>query len=287
MDRRPDRSCHRPCQLARGVADLVEASASHMTLVEGRLEDHVAVVTLNRPDVLNAISGEVANELAGALLQAGANPEAWVVVLAAAGEKAFCVGADLKERNQLDDAGWMHHRILVRAMFDSLRALPQPTVASVFGYALGGGFELALNCDLIVASRDAVLGLPEVTVGIVPGGGGTQLLGRRVGLGRAKELIFTGRRVSGEEAFEMGLVNRAVEPEALGSATMELAREICRASPVAVREAKAAIDRGFGMPLADAIELEDLAWRRNVASNDRREGVSAWSEKRDPKWQGR
>src|SRR5438105_10572059 len=125
---------------------------------------------------MNAISGEVANELAGALLQAGAAPEAWVVVLAAAGEKAFCVGADLKERNRLDDAGWLQNRVLMRGLFDSLRALPQPTIASVFGFALGGGFELALGCDLIVASDDAVFGLPEVHVGIVPGGGATQLL---------------------------------------------------------------------------------------------------------------
>lgn len=258
-----------------------------MGFAEVSLDGHVAVVRLNRPEALNAISGEVANEVAGGLLQAAANPDAWVVVLAAAGDKAFCVGADLKERHKLDDAGWMRNRILVRAMFDSLRALPQPTIASVFGYALGGGFELALNCDLIVASRDAVFGLPEVTVGIVPGGGGTQLLARKVGLGRAKELILTGRRISGEEAFDMGLVTRLAERDGLERATMELAGEICKVSPVAVREAKAAIDRGFGMPLADAIELEDLAWRRNVASDDRREGVAAFNEKRDPKWQGR
>jgi enoyl-CoA hydratase/carnithine racemase len=144
-----------------------------------------------------------------------------------------------------------------------------------------------LNCDLIVAARDAVFGLPEVTVGIVPGGGGTQLLARKAGLGRAKELIFTGRRISGEEAFDIGLVTRAVEREALESATLELAGEICKASPIAVREAKAAIDRGFGMALADAIELEDLAWRRNAASDDRHEGVAAFNEKREPKWQGR
>jgi len=258
-----------------------------MTLVALSSQDHVATVRLDRSEALNAISGEMANEVAGALLQAAANPSTWVIVLAAAGEKAFCVGADLKEREKLDDAGWMRNRILMRAMFDSLRALPQPTIASVFGYALGGGFELVLNCDLVVATHDATFGLPEVTVGIVPGGGGTQLLARKAGLGRAKDLIFTGRRISGEEAFEMGLVTRLVDRDALESATMELAREICRASPVAVREAKAAIDRGFGLPLADGIELEDLAWRRNVASDDRREGVAAFNEKRDPTWQGR
>jgi enoyl-CoA hydratase/carnithine racemase len=175
----------------------------------------------------------------------------------------------------------------MRAMFDTLRSLPQPTIASVFGYALGGGFELALNCDLVVASHDAVFGLPEVTVGIVPGGGGTQLLARKVGVARAKDLVFTGRRISGEEAFEIGLVARLVERGALDAATAELAREICRSSPVSVREAKQAIDRGVGVSIEDGIELEDLAWRRAVASEDRREGIAAFNEKRDPQWKGR
>jgi enoyl-CoA hydratase/carnithine racemase len=258
-----------------------------MNVVEVGIEGHVATVRLNRPEALNAISGEVANEMAGALLRAAADPAAWVVVLAAAGEKAFCVGADLKERNQLDDAGWMQNRLLMRAMFDTLRSLPQPTIASVFGYALGGGFELALNCDLVVATDDAVFGLPEVTVGIVPGGGGTQLLPRKVGVARAKELVFTGRRISGPEAFDMGLVTRVVEREALDRATGELAREICRSSPISLREAKQAVDRGFGMSLENAIELEDLAWRRAVTSEDRREGIAAFNEKRDPQWKGR
>jgi enoyl-CoA hydratase/carnithine racemase len=256
-------------------------------LVQIGLEDHVATVRLNRPEALNAISGELADELAGGLLQAAADPAAWVVVLAAAGEKAFCVGADLKERNRLDDAGWMRNRLLMRAMFDSLRSLPQPTIASVFGYALGGGFELALNCDLIVAREDAVFGLPEVTVGIVPGGGGTQLLPRKIGVARAKELVFIGRRISGMEAFNMGLVARVAHGEDLEKATTELAREICRSSPISVREAKRAIDRGTGVSVDDAIELEDLAWRRTVASEDRHEGIAAFNEKRDPQWKGR
>jgi enoyl-CoA hydratase/carnithine racemase len=258
-----------------------------LSLAQIRIDGHVAVVTLNRPEALNAISGEVADFLAGSLLQAAADPNAWVVVLAAAGDRAFCVGADLKERNLLDDAGWMRNRVLTRGLFDSLRALPQPTIASVFGYALGGGFELALNCDLIVAAEDAEFGLPEVRVGIVPGGGGTQALARRLGPARAKDLIFTGRRFGAEEARDLGLVSRVVARDALEEATMELAREICRSSPVAVREAKLAIDRGQGVTVEDGIELEDLAWRRAVASQDRREGIAAFNEKRDPQWRGR
>jgi enoyl-CoA hydratase/carnithine racemase len=258
-----------------------------LSLAQIRIDGHVAVVTLNRPEAMNAISGEVADFLAGSLLQAAADPNAWVVVLTAAGDKAFCVGADLKERNLLDDAGWMRNRVLMRGLFDSLRALPQPTIASVFGFALGGGFELALGCDLIVAADDAQFGLPEVRVGIVPGGGGTQALARRLGPARAKELIFTGRRIGAKEARDLGLVARVVERGALETATMELAREICGSSPVAVREAKLAIDRGLDVTVDDGIELEDLAWRRAVASQDRREGIAAFNEKRDPQWRGR
>jgi enoyl-CoA hydratase/carnithine racemase len=258
-----------------------------LSLTQIRIDGHVAVVTLNRPEAMNAISGEVADVLAGSLLQAAADPNAWVVILAAAGDRAFCVGADLKERNTLDDAGWLRNRILMRGLFDSLRALPQPTIASAFGYALGGGFELALNCDLIVAADDAVFGLPEVRVGIVPGGGGTQALVRRLGPTRAKDLVFTGRRISAEEAHDLGLVARVVERGALESATMELAREICASSPVAVREAKLAIDRGLDVAMEDGIELEDLAWRRAVASQDRKEGIAAFNEKREPRWRGR
>jgi enoyl-CoA hydratase/carnithine racemase len=258
-----------------------------MAFAEVRLDGHVATVTLNRPEALNAISMQVADELSGALLRAAADPEAWVVVLAAAGERAFCVGADLKERGALDDAGWMRNRAFTRALFDTVRSVPQPTIASVFGYALGGGFELALGCDLIVASEDAVFGLPETGVGIVPGGGGTQLLARRVGVARAKEVILARRRLSAREALEWGVVARVVERPALEAATLDLAREICGTAPVAAREAKAAIDRGLGMGIEDAIEIEDLAWRRAVASEDRREGIAAFNEKREPRWRGR
>jgi enoyl-CoA hydratase/carnithine racemase len=258
-----------------------------VSLVDVRTDGHVATVTLNRPDSLNAVSGEMADLLAGTLLQAAARPEVWVVILAASGSRAFCVGADLKERNRLDDAGWLRNRLLMRGMFDSLRAMPQPTVASVFGHALGGGFELALSCDLIVASQDAVFGLPEVRVGILPGGGGTQLLARKVGMARAKDLVLTSRRIGAEEAHAAGLVARVVPRADLERATWEVAYELCRAAPVSAREAKRAIERGLDLPLDDAIELEELGWRRTVASEDRREGIAAFNEKRDPEWKGR
>ena len=258
-----------------------------MSLVDVALDGHVATVTLSRPEALNALSGEMADEVGGAFLQAAARPDTWVIVLAAAGSKAFCVGADLKERNELDDRGWHRNRIFMKGMFEAIRAVPQPTIASVFGYALGGGCELALSCDLVVASDDAVFVLPEVRVGIVPGGGGTQLLARRVGVARAKELILTGRRVTAEVAHEWGMVTTVVPRDGLAAATSELAGELCRSSPVGVREAKFAIDRGLEVPLQQGLELEELAWRRAVASDDRAEGIAAFNEKRDPDWKGR
>ncbi len=245
------------------------------------------MVTLSRPEALNAISGQVADQLAGAFVSAAADPAAWVVVLAAAGEKAFCVGADLKERSRLDDRGWTRNRVLMKGLFEAIRSAPQPTIASVFGYALGGGFELALSCDLIVASEDAVFGLPEVRVGILPGGGGTQLLARAIGPARAKHMVFTGKRIHAEEAHDLGLVARVVPRAELGAATLELAEEICRSAPVAVREAKRAIDRGAEVPLEHGIEIEDQAWRKAVGSEDRPEGIAAFNEKRDPQWKGR
>jgi enoyl-CoA hydratase/carnithine racemase len=258
-----------------------------MASVRIRRAGHVAVVTLARPEALNAISGSVANDLAGAVLTAAADPDTWVMILEADGDRAFCVGADLKERNALDDAGWLRNRVLMRSMFDSIRAVPQPTIASVFGFALGGGFELALSCDLIVASHDAVFGLPETRVGIIPGGGATQLLARRIGVARAKEMIFAGRRMGAEHAHEVGLVQRVVSREGLAETTMALALEICTNAPLGVLQAKAAIDRGLEVPLQQGIELEDLGWRRAVASEDRREGIAAFNQKREPRWTGR
>ena len=258
-----------------------------MSLVELSGRDHVTTVTLNRPEALNALSGGMCDELAGAVLQAAADPNCWVVVLHANGDKAFCVGADLKERSQLDDAGWMRNRVQIRALFESLRAVPQPTIASVFGFALGGGCELALSCDFIVCSDDAVFGLPEVRVGIIPGGGGTQLAARRLGPTKAKELILTGRRIGAAEAREIGLAGTVVAADKLHEATDALADELCASAPIGVREAKRAIDVGSALSLQEGIDIEELGWRKAVASEDRHEGIAAFVEKRDPNWKGR
>jgi enoyl-CoA hydratase/carnithine racemase len=257
------------------------------TMVTLETDGPVALVTLNRPEALNAISGSFADQLTAAFREVGSRPDLWVMVLRAAGDRGFCVGADLKERATFSLEDFHVNRKQVRGMFHALRSLPQPTIASVFGFALGGGFELALSCDLVVAAEDAIFGLPEARVGLVPAGGGTQLLPRLVGPARAKELIFTGRRFGAEEARSMGLIARVVARDDLDAATVALAFDICGSSPVAVREAKRAIDATLGTSLEEGIEIEHAAWEQVRGSGDRAEGIAAFNEKREPRWGNR
>lgn len=256
-------------------------------LVATRIEGRVAVVTLNRPGQMNAISGALADRLTAALREVGGDPDVWVVVLTAAGDRAFCVGADLKERLAFNLEDFHSNRVSMRAMFAALRGLPQPSIASAFGFALGGGFELVLSCDLALAARDTIFGLPETKVGLIPAGGATQLLTLVVGPRAAKEWIFTGRRFDAQRAHALGLVTEVVERAELGRATMALADEICTSSPVAVRESKSAIDAAFGAPLVDGLEVENEAWRRTVQSEDRAEGIAAFNAKREARWRNR
>src|SRR3954467_3460564 len=179
-----------------------------MATVELKVRESVAEIQLSRPEALNAISSELARELIAITATVAADSNVHAVVLTAAGDRAFCVGADLKERNAMNDADFRAQRILFRAAFGGVLNLPQPTVAAVHGFALGGGSELALSCDLVVADETAVMGLPEVTIGLVPGGGGTQLALRRLGPGRAADVVLTGRRISAVEAHQLGLVDR-------------------------------------------------------------------------------
>ncbi|MGH8894263.1 MAG: enoyl-CoA hydratase/isomerase family protein, partial [Actinomycetes bacterium] len=183
-------------------------SYDHVTL-RGH-DGHVVELVLDRPEAHNALSTAMARDIAAATAALAADDGVRAVVVSSASDKAFCVGADLKERNTFSDADLMAQRPHFRAAFGGILELPVPTVAAVHGFALGGGLELALSCDLIVADETAVLGLPEVTVGVIPGGGGTQLLPRRVGSSRAADLVFTGRRLDADEAERIGLVDRLV-----------------------------------------------------------------------------
>ena len=207
-------------------------------------------------------------------------------MLSAAGERAFCAGADLKERAGMTDEELMRQRHVFRAAFGAVLGLPQPAIAAVHGFALGGGTELALSCDLIVADSTAVFGLPEVTVGLVPGGGGTQLALRRLGPGRAADLVLTGRRVGAEEAERIGLADRRVPLGDDRRMALDLAAQITANSPVAVRAAKRALRHGWGVSLEAGLDIEDAAWRTAALSADRREGIAAFAAKRPPAWPG-
>ncbi|MHB9859496.1 enoyl-CoA hydratase/isomerase family protein [Streptomyces sp. YIM S03343] len=249
-------------------------------------DGHVAELVLDRPKAMNAVSTEMAISIAGACAALGADRDVRVVVLTSSHERAFCVGADLKERNALTDAELVRQRPVARGAYTGVLELPQPTVAAVHGFALGGGFELALACDLIVADGTAVVGLPEVSVGVIPGGGGTQLLPRRVGAARAAELVFTARRVAAAEARELGLVDELVEEGRDREEALALAARIAANSPVGLRAAKRALRLGHGLDLRAGLEVEDAAWRSVAFSGDRAEGVAAFNEKRRPVWPG-
>jgi enoyl-CoA hydratase/carnithine racemase len=263
------------------VADVESTGAQPDVFV--RSHGYVAELVLNRTSAHNALSTQLSVDITEAL--SGMVDDGFrAVVVTSQSTVAFCVGADLKERGRLDDAGFRAQRTRFRNMFAAFLTLPIPIVAAVHGFALGGGYEMALCCDLVVADDTAVVGLPEVTLGIVPGGGGTQLVARRAGYATGADLVFTGRRVPVDEAYRLRLVDRLVPAGTARAAALDLAGMIAANSPVAVRNAKHALRRGQDLDLAEGLAVEDTAWRNAIFSADRVEGVRAFLEKRPPVW---
>ncbi len=248
---------------------------------------HVAELVLDRPEAMNAVSTAMAHALGRATVLLADDPDVRAVVVTSSHPKAFCVGADLKERNSLTDEELRAQRPLAQAAYRGVLDLPVPAVAAVDGYALGGGFEIALSCDLVVCGEGAVVGLPEVSVGVIPGGGGTQLLTRRVGWSRAARMVFTAQRFTAEEACALGAVDEVVPAGSARDRALELAAVIAANSPVGVRNAKAAMRQGFDTDLASGLRIEDERWAATAFSADRAEGVAAFNEKRRPSWPGR
>lgn len=245
---------------------------------------HVALVVLDRPSSLNAISTEFSAQIASAMHTLAADSRVRAVVLASSSVRAFCVGADLKERQTMDEDQLMAHRDVSVEAYRSVLSLPMPAIAAVEGHALGGGLELALACDLIVAGAQAILALPEVSVGLIPGGGGTQLLVRKVGWSRAAYMVLTAAKVEASQAHSWGLVTDVVSAGLARERALEMALRISDNSPNAVRHAKAAMREGADTDLADALACEDAHWRVVAQSKDRREGILAFNEKRRPIW---
>jgi enoyl-CoA hydratase len=246
------------------------------------------VVTLNRPDVRNAINTQMGRDMLDLWTRLTTDPaDIRCVVLTGAGDRAFCSGGDLKERNGMTRAAWQAQHEIFERSYWTLMDLPIPVIAAVNGHAYAGGLETLLACDFAYAVRTARFALTEVTIGIMPGGGGTQNLPRAVGERRAKEIILTGRPFTADEAYQWGILNRVCEPGELMPATMETARTIAGNAPLSVRQAKTSIRYGSQMELKTAFRFEVEAYNRLIDTEDRIEGIRAFNEKRKPEFRGR
>jgi len=257
------------------------------TLIVDTVAPHVLLVTLNRPEASNAFNTQMANDLVELFETISMdNRDHRVIILTGAGDRAFCAGGDLKERNGMSNDAWFAQHLVYERMSRAILGCPLPLIGAINGYAFGGGSELTACCDFAFASTNAHFAQTEVKLGIIPGAGGTQLLTRAVGERRAKELILSGRIFSADEAHEWGLINDVLPPVELMPHVTSVAEGIAANAPIAVRQAKQAISRGQDMGLAAGLALEIECYNRTVTTADRREGVSAFNEKRKPKFIG-
>ena len=250
-------------------------------------QEHTVLLTLNRPEVVNAMNTQMGIDLLDAFLDLGSRPnDQRCIVLTGAG-RVFCGGGDLKQRNGMTDQQWHDQHYIfehaIRAMIDC----PVPIIAAVNGAAYAGGMEMSLCCDFIYASETARFALTEVTLGIMPGAGGTQNLPRAVGARRAKEILLTGKPFTVQQAFEWGMVNRICKPENLMAEALETAAVIAANAPISTRQIKQSVNMGSGMDLRSAMMFEIEAYNRMVPTDDRREGILAFNEKRKPVYKGR
>jgi enoyl-CoA hydratase/carnithine racemase len=248
---------------------------------------NIGYITLNRPDDLNAFNYEALTALGNIIEEVQLNPKEIRVVIVKANGRAFCAGADLKERRTLNEQQVRRNVKKIRDVFSTLERLPQPSIAAINGFAFGGGFELALSCDFRYAVREAKMGLTEVSLGIIPGAGGTQRLPRLIGPAKAKELVLTARRITAEEAYQMGILNGLADnQEELLSLCEKLAEEITANAPLAVYQAKYAIDKGLGVDLQTGLDIESKAYEVIIPTKDRVEALKAFQEKRKPQFLG-
>lgn len=249
--------------------------------------DTTLILTLNRPSAMNSLNGPILDALDAAFRQAHRDSSVRVVILTGSGDRAFCAGADLKERGSMseDEVAWRIERY--REVFGRIARLSKPVICAINGYAFGGGLELAMACDLRLVARETKVGLTELGLGIIPGAGGTQRLPRLVGAAKAKELMFTAARLTGEEAAELGIANRCVDLAQLRDASLEMAQQIAQSAPIALAQAKAAVDRGLEVDLETGLDIEAQCYAVTVPTEDRLEGLAAFREKRDPEWSGK
>ena len=257
-----------------------------MALIDYKKEGRIAIFTINRPEVLNAINVPASRELHEAMIDFRDDPELWVGIITGAGDKAFCAGADIKDMLPFMKEHLPDERAMPATPMRGLE-LWKPLIAAINGEALGGGLELALACDIRIASKKARLGLPEVTLGLIPGWGGTQRLPRMVPWCKAAELVLTGRPIDAQEAYRIGLVNAVVPPEAVMPTAREWAEVICQAGPLAVRAAKEAMIRGSSLTLEDGLRLENALEAYVMSTDDYTEGTTAFLKKRKPDYKAK
>lgn len=246
----------------------------------------IATITLNRPNKANALSQQLLIDLTKAIEQISQDENIRVIVLTSSGDKAFCAGADLKERAVMNEKEVKQTVELIGRTLNRLEALKKPVIAAINGVALGGGLELALACDIRFASNKAKFGLTETSLGIIPGAGGTQRLPRLIGKGKAKELIFTAKVVDAIEANHLGIVEYVVEENQLLSSVYDFAQKIAKNAPIAITQAKYAINKGYEVELEKGLLIESEAYEFTIHTKDRLEGLQAFKEKRKPKFSG-
>ena len=263
-------------------------SKSYKTLLTETHGKHILLVTINRPNVANAFNTQMAKELIDLFEDLTLNPkQVRAIVLTGAGERAFCAGGDLKERNGMTDEAWQTQHLVYERMVRVIIGCPIPLIGAINGAAFGGGCELVAAMDFTYVSETAKFAQTEVTLGIIPGAGGTQTLARAVGERRAKELILTGRVFDAQEACEWGLANQVFALNDLLPAALKTAKQISANAPIAVRQAKQAIHKGLQMSLMDGLAFEIEAYNRTVPTQDRKEGVAAFNENRPANFRGR
>jgi enoyl-CoA hydratase len=248
---------------------------------------HTAVVTINRPEAMNAFNYDTLNELQQVVDSLRINPDVRVVIFTGSGEKAFSVGADLKERKTLTEAQVLRNVYKIGEVFQSVATLPQPTVAAMNGYAFGGGMELALACDFRLAAAGTSMGLTETSLAIIPGAGGTQRLPRLIGESKALELILTAKRLTSEEAYEIGLVTRVVNKDNFFEEVYSFVEPMLSNGPVALQQAKYAVKNGMNVDLQTGLQIERKAYEITIPTEDRVEALLAFSEKRKPEFKGK
>ena len=254
--------------------------------VKMEMEDRLAIVTINRPDALNALNAAVLRELSMAIEHLSMAQDVGAIILTGAGDRAFVAGADIKEMANLTGLEMQRFSEMGRRLGDTMAACNKPIIAAINGFALGGGCELALACDIRIASDRAELGQPEVNIGIIPGFGGSQRLPRLVGPGWAAEMVYTGDRISAATAERIGLVNRVVSPDRLLPEAKALAHKILEKSPAAIALAKACLRAAWDMPLSAGLDFETAAFGVVGSTHDKAEGMRAFIEKRKPAWTG-